>query len=490
MYVAFTWEKGLPFKLKGMMRHEQTLNVRQSTELSMTPRLQQAIALLQLSTVELNQYIEGQLLENPLLMQEDDLFTPNSLSDNNYADNDDTDYINTPKPTERNTNDNDQTPLWKAKETLHDYLSAQIQIAFPHGGDRLIAAELMLHLNEDGLLDNEWTDVAQQLNVKETDVERVLSILQTFDPPGLFARSIMETLALQLKDKGIMDPESVAPMLNAFQQLTHSTVEDVAKQAHISLDTFHAFLGHLRHLQFRPAQSYNQHDARTSITPDVRIITQSDGALSVMLNTVNLPRVLVNSQYYHDIKNKITRAEELNYVKEKFASANWLIQSLQKRAVTLLQVSSEIAHWQHDFFAAHNNPLKPMTLREIAEAAGVHESTVSRITTAKYIQTPRGLFELKALFTHAVGSKNSTSPKNTSSQTSSNEIQHVLRQIIAEECKTRPLSDEDLVQILQSKGLTVARRTIAKYRGLLGIASSSDRKRHNIMKTSLKLNTL
>ncbi len=476
MCAAFTWEKDLPFKLKGMMKHEQTLNVRQSTELSMTPRLQQAIALLQLSTIELNQYIEGQLLENPLLMQEGDILLPNHTSD----DNDDTDHMGEERSAHRNADKGDQTPLWKAQQTLHDYLNAQIQLSFHQKSDRLIATELMLHLDEDGFLDNEWIYIAKQLNVNKNDVERVLSILQTFDPPGLFARSVTETLALQLNDKGVLAPELIDPMLAAFQQLTHSTIEDVAKQAKISIESFHTFLGHLRHLQFRPAHSYNQNVALTSITPDVRIITQSNGDISVMLNTANLPRVLVNSQYYHDIKNKITRAEELNYVKEKFASANWLIQSLQKRAVTLLQVSSEIVHWQRDFFDSHNNPLKPMTLREIAEAAGVHESTVSRITTAKYIQTPRGLFELKSLFASSVGSKNDPH------QTSSNEIQHVLRQIISEECKTQPLSDEDLVQILQSKGLTVARRTIAKYRGLLGIASSNERKRHNVMKASLR----
>lgn len=241
-------------------------------------------------------------------------------------------------------------------------------------------------------------------------------------------------------------------------------------------------MGHLRHLQFRPAQAFVQDESIASVVHDVSARAQIDGTFAVALNMQNQPRVLVNSQYYNDIKGKVNRAEELNYLKEKFASANWLIQSLQKRAVTLLQVSSEIVHWQHDFFESSNNPLKPMTLKDIAEAAGVHESTVSRITTNKFIQTPRGMFELKALFVTSIGARSNTYLSNTSSD----EIQNAIKQIITEEQKNCPLSDEDLVGILQSKGLNVARRTIAKYRTILGIASSGDRKRHYAMKSILQ----
>lgn len=459
-----------------MMRHEQNISVRQTTELSMTPRLQQAIALLQLSTAELNAYVDQQLLENPLLLQEqDDSF--DAPNDSNDSDNDGSDTFD--ERSSASSDDANQTPLWKSHKTLGEYLIEQIHMALPDDVDQLIAFELMLHLNEDGLLDSDWVDVAEILDVTDGQIEYVLSILQTFDPPGIFARSVPEALKIQLIEKSSVDINQLDVMLHAFQQLERHDIVEVAKTAQINLNAFKEFLGQLRHLQFRPAHAFMQNDAVASITHDVRVVAQSDGTLAVALNFNNQPRVLVNSQYYNDIKGKVNRAEELTYLKEKFAAANWLIQSLQKRAVTLLQVSSEIVHWQQDFFASSHNALKPMTLKEIADAAGVHESTVSRITTAKYIQTPRGMFELKSLFVSSVGAK------DNSTNTSSNEIQNALKQIIQEESKARPLSDEDLVGILQSKGLTVARRTIAKYRTILGIASSGDRKRHYAMKQSL-----
>ncbi len=459
------------------MRHEQNISVRQTTELSMTPRLQQAIALLQLSTAELNAYVDQQLLENPLLLQEqDDSF--DAPDDGNDSDNDGSDVFE--ERSGASSDDANQAPLWKSHKTLGEYLIEQIHMALPDDVDQLIAFELMLHLDEDGLLDSEWVDVAEMLGVTDGQVEYVLSVLQTFDPPGIFARSVPESLKIQLIEKNSVDVGQLDVMLHAFQQLERHDIVEVAKTAQINLNEFKEFLGQLRHLQFRPAHAFVQNDAVASITHDVRVAAQPDGTLAVMLNFHNQPRVLVNSQYYNDIKGKVNRAEELTYLKEKFAAANWLIQSLQKRAVTLLQVSSEIVHWQQDFFASSHNALKPMTLKEIADAAGVHESTVSRITTSKYIQTPRGMFELKSLFVSSVGAK------DNSTNTSSNEIQSALKQIIQEESKASPLSDEDLVGILQSKGLTVARRTIAKYRTILGIASSSDRKRHYAMKQSLQ----
>ena len=460
-----------------MMRHEQNISVRQTAELSMTPRLQQAIALLQLSTAELNVYVDQQLLENPLLLQEqDDSFDTDNDGDD--SDNDGSDDFD--ERSSSASDDASQTPLWKSHKTLGEYLIEQIHMALPDDVDQLIAFELMLHLDEDGFLDVDWVNAADVLGVTQEQVEYVLSILQTFDPPGIFARSVSESLKIQLIEQNKVDAPQIDIMLDAFQQLNHHDIVDVAKSAQISLSAFQEFLGQLRHLQFRPAHAFGQSDVIASVTHDVVIRTNVDGTFAVALNFQNQPRVLVNSEYYHDIKGKVNRAEELSYLKEKFAAANWLIQSLQKRAVTLLQVASEIVHWQQDFFTASHHTLKPMTLKEIADAAGVHESTVSRITTAKYIQTPRGMFELKSLFVSSVGNK------NNEASASSNEIQNALKQIIQDEPKVRPLSDEDLVSILGTRGLVVARRTIAKYRTILGIASSSDRKRHYAMRLTLQ----
>ncbi|MDP5012282.1 MAG: hypothetical protein NWQ29_01080, partial [Alphaproteobacteria bacterium] len=285
-----------------MMRHEQNISVRQTTELSMTPRLQQAIALLQLSTAELNAYVDQQLLENPLLLQEQD----NSFDapdNSNDSDNDGSDTFD--EPGSASSDDANQTPLWKSHKTLGEYLIEQIHMALPDDVDQLIAFELMLHLDEDGLLDEDWVEVAEVLGVTDGQVEYVLSILQNFDPPGIFARSVSESLKIQLIEKNSIDISQLDVMLNAFQQLDRHDITEVAKTAQINLNAFKEFLGQLRHLQFRPAHAFVQDDTVASIIHDVRVVAQSDGTLAVALNFSNQPRVLVNSQYYNDIKGKV-----------------------------------------------------------------------------------------------------------------------------------------------------------------------------------------
>ncbi|MDP3371449.1 MAG: RNA polymerase factor sigma-54 [Candidatus Paracaedibacteraceae bacterium] len=460
------------------MRHEQNISVRQTAELFMTPRLQQAIALLQLSTTELKKFIDQQLLENPLLLQEPDDSTYEQCTDEYDSNADGAEAFDA----YASFNNGNQIPIWKSKKTLSEYLAEQIHVSFKNKTDQLIAFELMMHLDENGFLDSSWQDTASVLKVSLNHVEAVLSVLQKFDPPGIFSRSLSQALKRQLMEKNVITKNQLDPMLKAFQELQTSTITDVAKRAKININDFQDFLGHLRRLQFRPAQAFVQDESIANIVHDVSARPHIGGAFAVSLNTQNQPRVLVNSQYYHDIKSKVDRAEDLSYLREKFTSANWLVQSLHKRAITLLQVSSEIVHWQHSFFESSSNSLKPMTLKDIAEVAGLHESTVSRITTHKFIQTPRGMFELKALFVTSIGVRRNAQLKSASS----NEIQNALKQIITEEPKITPLSDEDLAGILQSKGLNVARRTIAKYRTILGIASSSDRKRHYTMKSILQ----
>jgi RNA polymerase sigma-54 factor len=425
-------------------------------------------------------------MENPLLLSMDDDF---SVGKSDGADDDAS--SSTPKNEAMHS---ELTPLWKSEVTLHEHLESQIRLHLIADHDRAIAFALMNHLDENGFLDPNWAsalDICQLKfpDIDSGDVEAVLEVLQQFDPPGIFARSVLESLTIQMKmaarDKDYDQPwrhQDIDKMMLAFETLKTKSMAEVCAEYALNESVFYKFLSHLRSLEFNPAQGFGGSEALVSRVPEVRIHSDASGDLSVSLNPSTLPRVLVNSAYYQELRARITHAEELNYLKEKFTSANWLIQSLQKRTVTLMQVASEIVQWQADFFGARSGPLRPMTLKDIAQNAGVHESTVSRITTAKYIDTPRGLFEMKALFANTVGTQQNGA--------SSVEIQNALKALVTDEPRDKPLSDEDFVALLGARGLNVARRTIAKYRTILGIASSSDRKRHYKMQRAVTRQTL
>lgn len=465
------------------MRHEQTLNIRQGAQLALTTRLQQAIALLQLSTVELNQFIQDQCMENPLLSLQDDgcesdketnLNVPDeSASEWYYTESDGHIYSKTTSLS--NFDSDNQMPLWRATLTLHDYISSQIRLKFSSKDDQIIAMEIMAQLNEDGLLEFNWRDelsIPKNIVYNDLDIDRILKVLQTLEPSGIFACSIIETLQLQLYaqyQQGLSpwDLDSIVLMLKAFQSLKTKPFDRVCKMFNIDSEDFQLFLVSLKQLQFRPSSAFDTNDTIVGIMPEVVVQKMRDGDITVRLNSATLPKVVINSEYYNELKKCVKKADELSYLREKFTKANWLMQALEKRTVTLLQVTAEIVQWQKDFLLG--GEMRPMTLKDIALAAGVHESTVSRITTAKYIETPRGVFELKIFFVNIVGEQDGGS--------SSLEIQNAIRELLIDESKSRPLSDEDLVALLASKGMNVARRTVAKYRMLLGIGSSAERKR-------------
>lgn len=481
------------------MRNEQTLHIRQGTQLALTSRLQQAIGLLQLSTAELHQFVNDQLMENPLLSNADTLFDGNSserdmplssfekdaFGDDGNAAPPDADF-EWQSPYQGGINGSilhdgyfSVTPLWKSEISFYDHVQSQIRQKFPDPTDQKIADALWHFMDEDGFLDPHWQvmfsfdDVPK--NTTWSDVKRVLSVLQTLDPVGIFAESVVDSLLVQMKakrqdnlDDQTWSMDDVHYMMEAFKALQKQPFEKVCKQFNLDIATFQLFLKQLRQLEFRPAKAFKGEEAIMGISPDLRFYQDASGDVAVALNPSAVPKVILNSVYYHDLKQRVRKAEDIAYLKERLSAANWLVQALHKRTVTLLQVASEIAQWQKDFLL-FGREMRPMTLKDIAQKAGVHESTVSRVTTAKYIETSRGIFELKNLFVNIGGAQDGTA--------SSVEIQNVLRALILDESKDRPLSDEDLVSLIEARGMSVARRTIAKYRTLLGIGSSSERKR-------------
>ena len=292
--------------------------------------------------------------------------------------------------------------------------------------------------------------------------------MQDFEPSGIFARSLAECLKIQLKDMDRLDPVA-EKVLNNLPLLGEKKFAELKKICRIDDEDLASVLADIKALNPKPAARYH-HDLTAYIIPDVFVRRKKDGSYLVELNNMSLPRVLINQQYYSEIKNKGNK-EERRYLKQQLGSAGFLVRALRQRAETILRVSEEIVKNQYDFFEKGIDFLRPMQLKNIAEQIEMHESTVSRVTTNKYMHTPLGLFELKYFFTNAAGSY--IGDEGTSTLT----IKHKIKKMIEEEKADNILSDDKIVALLEQSGIKIARRTVAKYRDQLGIASSAARKK-------------
>ncbi|HAT36256.1 MAG TPA: RNA polymerase sigma-54 factor, partial [Rhodospirillaceae bacterium] len=312
-------------------------------------------------------------------------------------------------------------------------------------------------------------DVAQMLGCSEQRVERVLQSLQKFDPPGIFARDLKECLALQLQDRNRFDP-AMAALLENLDLLAKQDKSALIKICGVDEEDLTEMVAEVRALDPKPAQNFEQEILQT-VTPDILMRPHPDGDWIVELNPETLPRVLVNTEYHTRVSEEARNKDEKDYIAEQFQSANWLVKSLHQRATTILKVAREIVRQQHGFFAQGVEHLRPLILRDIAEAIEMHESTVSRVTSNKYIHTPRGTFELKYFFTSAIGGVGGADSHSAES------VRHRIKSLIDEENSDSILSDDGIVAILKSDGIDIARRTVAKYREAMKIPSSVQRRR-------------
>lgn len=462
----------------------QNIDIKSTQTLAMTPRLQQAIQLLQLSVAELDSYLHTQLEENPLLSRMDqdmDYISHDRGSSPDVDYNRDEDYLegygngggeggdslifdNTRDGSYENMDYLETTQ----ETTLIDYLIEQLVI-FPDPRDRAIGEFLIYNLREDGFLEIDLSEVSIQFGVSLSHVESMLEKMQRFEPAGVFARDLTECFRLQLREQNALEPE-MDRLLNNITLLTSHPMERVARAAQISVDTCQKLLTALRQLSPKPGHGFAQNKAQVLI-PDILMYRDEEGFWTTRLNPQSLPKIVINSDYYHNLKNRLVQKEEISYVNERMTHAQWLVQALLQRADTMLRVSREIVRHQQAFFDHGYDYFKPLNLRQIAQAIEVHESTVSRITTSKFMTTPRGIFPMKFFFSASV------SPLYENESISSKRIQEALRKLVREEPRGTPLSDDALMAQLEAQGLTVARRTINKYRKILGIGSSNERRR-------------
>ena len=482
----------------------QRLELRQGQSLVMTPQLQQAIKLLQLSNLELAEYVEAELERNPLLERDDSESERQSAGDAEKASESET-AAETPLETamEREEFSNDEpatqappadmpaAPLtdWSrtgsglragegenslentvaTQVTLREHLTSQLGVAGLPPAQQMIAAVLIEGLDEGGYLRADLDEIAARLGATRDEIEATLAVLQEFDPPGVFARDIAECLALQLKDRDRLDPAMQA-MLTRLDLVAKRDFNALATLCGLDTGDIAEMIAEIRALTPKPGLSFDQAPVQ-AVVPDVYVRESADGGWNVELNSDTLPRVLVNARYFAQVNKTARSNEERAYIAECFNNANWLIKSLDQRARTILKVASEITRQQDAFLVHGVRHLRPLNLRAIADAIGMHESTVSRVTSNKYMATPRGLFELKYFFTASIASAHGGEAHSAEA------VRDRIREMIEKEDADEILSDDRIVILLGADGVNIARRTVAKYREAMHIPSSIERRR-------------
>jgi RNA polymerase sigma-54 factor len=497
------------------------LEIRQGQGLVITPQLQQAIKLLQLSSLELEAYVEGELERNPLLQRDDresesepetearpaeapaetaldriseqaaaadmdarseDLYTDASPGDRATGDGGEAaiadgyqtgGQIDWSRAGPGGSFDHDgegmEGALQRAK-TLNEHLHDQLAVAGMDGADRAIALVLIDAVDEGGYLRTDLDEVAERLGCDLGRVEAVLRRLQGFEPTGVAARSVRECLALQLAERNRLDPAMEA-LLDSLDLLARRDMAGLRKACGVDEEDLRDMLGELRALTPRPGAAFGGEPA-SPVIPDATVREGSGGTWNVELNSDALPRLLVDQRYHARVSGSARSDADKTFISDCLASANWLVRSLDQRAKTILKVASEIVRQQDGFLAFGVEHLRPLNLKTVADAIGMHESTVSRVTSNKYLATPRGVFEMKFFFTAAIQSSDGGEAHSAES------VRHKIRQLIdAERDAAAVLSDDRIVEILNETGVDIARRTVAKYRESMRIPSSVERRR-------------
>lgn len=510
------------------------LMLRQGQSLVMTPQLLQAIKLLQFSNVELSAFVEEELERNPLLERADERPDPIVEDVGDSADRwgDDgpdaepIDALNREADWATDTMASDQRSLeadlgtevsnsfdaeraaspaemmsplegsglsatsWNgasggvdgepadleayiaSRMTLQDHLAEQLSLAVASPVDRLIGLTLIDAVDEAGYLGETVEAIAERLGAAVAAVENVLAKIQQFDPAGIAARNLAECLAIQLRERNRLDPAMQA-LLDNLPLLAKRDFANLRKICAVDEEDFAEMVAEIRRLDPKPGRAYGGGIIQ-SVVPDVTVRAAPDGSWHIELNPEGLPRVLVNQTYAARVFRLKGSAADKSFVANCLQTANWLTKSLEQRARTILKVSTEIVRQQDAFFAHGVEHLRPLNLKTIADAIGMHESTVSRVTSNKYMACPRGLFELKYFFTASI-------PARTGGESHSAEaVRFRIKQLIDHEPVANVLSDDAIVVRLKEQNIDIARRTVAKYRESLRIPSSVERRREKL----------
>lgn len=478
---------------------KQSMDLRQTQSLVMTPQLQQAIKMLQLSNLELADHLEDEIAQNPLLEKDE------SDKDKN------TEELSDAKPDSKDSMQSEFDTVWTGDDagssggdhsgdlsvgqigaggnqnfedndmqfdarlsdsrSLRDTLLEQLHLHTDDVRDRMIGARLIDMLDDQGYLRHSNEELIAELGCSPERLDALLDHLKTYDPPGIFAKNLQECLALQLADQDKLSPP-METLLDNMDMMANYDHSGLARKCGVSKDDILDMIAMLKHLNPRPSSLFENFISQPLI-PDVvmkPLPKDLGGGWRVELNTDTLPKVLVNNQYYKEVKSRSKSKEDKEYLNNQLTAANWIVRAMDQRAQTILKVASDIVEQQDAFFLYGVEFLQPLTLRDVAERIDMHESTVSRVTNNKYIGTPRGIFELKYFFSTAIS--------GTDGQTFSAEsIRAQIKNLIDGEDPEKILSDDKIVEALNKQGIDIARRTVAKYREALHIPSSSQRRK-------------
>ena len=462
-------------------------------QLIMTPQLQMAIKLLQLSRLELLDQIHQELEENPALeevqetQQEERTTEPTEKKEAESVENkevtideklpediDWSNYIDEYNSVGRTSfeTENRDAPRYEAfiskKESLNDHLIWQLAMSFPAEYEQELGSLIIGNLNKDGYLDVPLEDLVAASGADPEQVQDALELVQSFDPVGVAARDLGECLLIQARHLGIDTPLVTAIVKNHMNHLENKNYKAISRALKVKFDEVVEAVNVIRTLEPRPGREFSD-ETPQYIVPDIYVYKVDDDFV-IMLNDDGMPKLRVNSLY----KKSLSQKEKLpgdaeNYIQEKMRSAAWLIKSIHQRQKTIYKVMDSILRYQRPFFEKGIAHLKPMVLRDVAQDIEMHESTISRVTTNKYAYTPQGIFELKYFF-------NSSIRKGHGGEIASASVQQKIKDIIANENPRKPFSDDKIAKLLKEVDIKIARRTVAKYREILGVLPSNKRK--------------
>jgi len=482
---------------------ELNLDMKQVQQLRMTPRLQQSINMLQLTMLELNQLLEQELVTNPTLELENPDEAPSpeknemeedmsALSDDEENDHDkldhhedevdinwdeffdDSEKTERTRPSESEARDPVQYENFLTKlPTLREHLTMQLSLNTFNQRDYEIGEFLIGNIDRRGYLTITMEEAGKYLEASPEEVREVLEVIQTFDPPGIGATSIAECLLLQYEQMHPEDPDELVVRLlkEDLDDLSAKRYKQLIRKYGIEAKDIQAIHDLIKNeLNPAPGLKYSSDEEDVYIIPDV-IVEKKDDEYIIQVNDGGMPNLVINRFYRAAYRNrKFTSAETMNYIKKKLDAATWLIRSIEQRRETIRKVATSIVKFQRGFFDHGISHFRPLTLKKVAEDINMHESTVSRVTTKKYMQAPSGIYELKFFFSSCLSSDEGDS--------SSVSIKARIKELIEDEDPKKPLSDQAIVKLLDAEGVKIARRTVTKYREEMRIASSSRRKRY------------
>jgi RNA polymerase sigma-54 factor len=451
------------------MKMEFDLRLQQTQKLIMTPELKQAIEILQLNALELNELVQQELETNPLLEREEFeeemySFDLKELVRNvreieerfYYGDSDDEEI-----------DEISYENFLSKKPTLSDHLLSQLYITPVPVRIRKICEYIIFSLTPSGYLKEEVGEIAQILGCTEEEVLEALAVVQSFDPPGVGARNLKECLRLQLISRGNYRGLVKEFVEKHLEDIADGKYSYLAKLYNVSVKEIQRAVDLIKRLNPKPGSAFSE-ESEGYIVPDVEVIKR-DGEYVVLINDSNIPRLRINSYYYSILESSDEDAKK--YITNKLQSAIWLIKSIESRKETLYKVVKAIVDVQREFLDKGINYLKPLTQKQIADIVGIHESTVSRAINGKYVGTPRGTFELKFFFQSGFVGQNG---REFSAET----VKNLIKKLIEEEDPANPLSDQKIAEILKEKNINISRRTVAKYREECNIPSILKRKRY------------